>query len=650
MRDGRNTSDSDSDSSTDDLIYLAPPDPNEPASRKKDLTQADLPPQPQREHVAGKALDHNAKKRNLVLSIAAGTFLLFILGHRVLYGPLGPDLLDSSFYDRISTIPSSLREPPRLHVKTSTAVPEAMGAGAAEPEESGGSFYPSYVGALEHLDWADIPKRAYRPKAPHELQQVVLDAMTTYVMAPPLQPLNTTCGPPANYTTFTEADCSANDRHLGMFTGKALAEPRRIVAVFYFGYDLDIAEIRFEELRHVVDLFVVGESRISTTGLAKPLVMKEALESNARFAHLKDRIMAIELDKATMEGQSSKCPHQESQSCWATQSWARDEVMRQFLKRNEDEGYRYLRHDHDIVIMSDSDEIPAGDVVKLVRHCERVDPAAKSGFAILSWAGHFNLVFSRFKDIHMQLNLDHASIPRISVVPFVVAKSEGFVYRASGPHMLYGGWHLTDYAFQPFLFLKFTSYGEGFGQIYAQDSPAFGESLFGSGLSNMPADIYNRIPPEQRGPAQRLLSAIQRVLWGRPIASSNRRALRRRLLEGTDKSAAAVLSSLRDTNRSLSVWEARVEWAQRRLWHEGWTRDFMPRYVPPDQLGPEYDILKVRQLPWFVACNPHRYPVLLGGTDPRYFVDGRGPRVYRNGEHIHVANLSEWKEVMGWRS
>jgi len=71
---------------------------------------------------------------------------------------------------------------------------------------------------------------------------------------------------------------------------------------------------------------------------------------------------------------------------------------------------------------------------------------------------------------------------------------------------------------------------------------------------------------------------------------------------------------------------ARLVWAQRRLYTEGTRREFvyLRKYKPIHKLGKKYDDLKLRELPWFIKCNPHRFPVLFGHADPRYFQENRG--------------------------
>ncbi|CEL92182.1 unnamed protein product [Vitrella brassicaformis CCMP3155] len=95
---------------------------------------------------------------------------------------------------------------------------------------------------------------------------------------------------------------------------------------------------------------------------------------------------------------------------------------------------------------------------------------------------------------------------------------------------------------------------------------------------------------------------------------------------------------------------ARLVWAQRRLYSEGYTRVYRNegRYMRKHELGEGDDKLKLNEPPWFVKCNPHRYPVLFGNADPRYFQEGRG-QTFHDGQPATVSSMEEWSPLMRWK-
>ncbi|CEM23327.1 unnamed protein product [Vitrella brassicaformis CCMP3155] len=477
------------------------------------------------------------------------------------------------------------------------------------------------------FDFGDVPNHPLLPYAPRAMHESITNMLSTYILSAPPVPINSTCEAPPNHTEVGDDDCTANEKHSGLLSGKRLGRPRKIVDMIYFGYDLDIVEVRFHELRHAVDWFIVGESRLTSTGFTKPLMMTQAVQDPEWFGDLRGRIVVIELPELVMRTKyESNDDCRTDEDCWATQKWARDELMRRFLQLNKEQGYKYVKQDEDLIFASDPDEFPAGDVMKLVKHCEMAKPLENTALVLMSWAGNLNIVMTRM----MSLDIPHlplATAPRGTLIPYKTAKDfKSFFYRTKPPQKLYGGWHITDYNYIPFLFVKYTTFGEGNGQIFHPDS-CLGDALFGDPLDKLPSDLHAEL--------------------NTPLANTTLPDLEP--LYRADSWAAAERSSWKTPAGLFNEMAARLVWAQRRMYSEGYTRKvkIFAKYMRKDELGEKYKQVKLRELPWFVRCNPHRFPVLLGNADPRYFQEDRG-HIFRQGEAVQVDTMGAWKNIISW--
>ncbi|MBM3571145.1 MAG: hypothetical protein FJX52_02115 [Alphaproteobacteria bacterium] len=134
----------------------------------------------------------------------------------------------------------------------------------------------------------------------------------------------------------------------------------KVYDCFGFNNEFDILDLRLAELDPVVDRFVLVESRESFSGLPKPLHFAQARH---RYAAFNDRIIHVELDELPR----------------TDDLWIRENFQREAISR----GLPALS-DHDIVIVSDVDEIPRRTAVEQIRDM--------SGLAIHGLRmPHFNL-------------------------------------------------------------------------------------------------------------------------------------------------------------------------------------------------------------------------------------------------------------------
>ncbi len=115
---------------------------------------------------------------------------------------------------------------------------------------------------------------------------------------------------------------------------------KKIYDCFPFFNELDVLEIRLNEMNDVVDKFVLVEARLTHQGKPKPLFFNENKERFSKFLHKIEHIIVDDFPGA--------------QSTWDREHAQRN-AMAQALKNCKDD---------DIIIMSDADEIVSADVVR----------------------------------------------------------------------------------------------------------------------------------------------------------------------------------------------------------------------------------------------------------------------------------------------
>jgi hypothetical protein len=118
---------------------------------------------------------------------------------------------------------------------------------------------------------------------------------------------------------------------------------QKVYDCFPFYKELDLIELRMQELSSVVDYFVISEAELTHAGKAKPLYMSEALVTDPRFLPFKDRIIVYNtnIDSDT--------------------AWGRENKQRRGL-----ENVYALAHPDDLILLSDADEIPSRDFVSFI--------------------------------------------------------------------------------------------------------------------------------------------------------------------------------------------------------------------------------------------------------------------------------------------
>jgi len=120
----------------------------------------------------------------------------------------------------------------------------------------------------------------------------------------------------------------------------------KIFDCFPFFNELDLLELRLNELADVVDYFVLAEATTTYRGLPKPLMFKE---NRARFERFLPRIVHVVVDDMPVGGDAE--PYR----------WVREGFQRRALLRGLG-----AAHPRDFVIISDVDELPRPEAIERV--------------------------------------------------------------------------------------------------------------------------------------------------------------------------------------------------------------------------------------------------------------------------------------------
>jgi len=120
----------------------------------------------------------------------------------------------------------------------------------------------------------------------------------------------------------------------------------KVYDCFTFFNELDLLEIRLQELNNVVDYFVIAEANMSHSGNPKNYILEENWE---RFKPWHDKIRRIAVDDFPE----------------TNVSWVREKFQRDALTRG-----LYDVSPEDLIIISDLDEIPRAEIVDMVKQDE----------------------------------------------------------------------------------------------------------------------------------------------------------------------------------------------------------------------------------------------------------------------------------------
>lgn len=134
------------------------------------------------------------------------------------------------------------------------------------------------------------------------------------------------------------------------------SKPRRVFDAIIFSNELDILEIRWRELHPYITKFVILESNTTFTGIPKPLFFAS---NQARFAFAEGKIVhGVFAGRTSVQGS-----HEDPFALESEQRRAMNGLLR-----------RAGISSGDLVIMSDTDEIPSPHTVKLLQWCDGIPP------------------------------------------------------------------------------------------------------------------------------------------------------------------------------------------------------------------------------------------------------------------------------------
>lgn len=190
----------------------------------------------------------------------------------------------------------------------------------------------------------------------------------------------------------------------------------KVYDCFMFFNELDLVEVRLEELFYVVDYFVIAESNVTHAGNPKPYIF---LENWDRFSKYHDKIRHIKVDNIP-----------ESFTGMDRDRYQRQAIGRVLSDMNQE----------DFVIVSDLDEIPRAELIRMIKD----DENNYDRYLLNIPQFRHRLNFMKVKDSHKYTNI---IVTRGSV--FTDAHSEReltFPWTAKPPNSVtleHGGWHFT---------------------------------------------------------------------------------------------------------------------------------------------------------------------------------------------------------------
>lgn len=205
----------------------------------------------------------------------------------------------------------------------------------------------------------------------------------------------------------------------------------KVYDVFPFFNELDLLEIRFQELSTIVDYFVLVESNLTFTGKPKEYLFENNKERFSEYLH---KIRYIKVDDTPD----------------TTDPWVREKFQRIAGARGV-----FDAAPEDIIIVSDCDEIPRADMIKLIKE----DKNKYDRYLLYIPQFNFKLNYMKFleKSYHRQI-----VVTRFNAFTNPQAEREHtFFWNPVGENTVevhHGGWHFTFMGGDQSCITKFDSY------------------------------------------------------------------------------------------------------------------------------------------------------------------------------------------------
>jgi len=200
----------------------------------------------------------------------------------------------------------------------------------------------------------------------------------------------------------------------------------KVYNCFEFYNELDMLEIRLQEGWDTTDYFVIAESNYTHAGNSKNYVL---LDNWERFKPYADKIRRVEVEE-TFEEQRRVFPTD-------TPNFVREKFQRYSIGKG-----LYDASMDDLIIVSDTDEIPRSEMIELIKN----DKNDYDRYILNIPHFHFRLNYLR-----VQPEVVHADIMVVRARAFTNGQREReftFTWFQNPPNTVYldhGGWHFSDF-------------------------------------------------------------------------------------------------------------------------------------------------------------------------------------------------------------
>jgi hypothetical protein len=190
----------------------------------------------------------------------------------------------------------------------------------------------------------------------------------------------------------------------------------KIYDCFPFFNELDVLEIRLQELWDTVDVFVITESNLSHSGKPKEYIFENNKE---RFAQWMSKIRHIKVDDMP-----------ETQDSWVREKWQRKCLARGLHDAQPE----------DIVIVADCDEIPRAEIIEMIKQDENL----YDRYVLCIPQFQYKLNYMKWHDVAKNANI---AVTRFHVFtdPQLEREVTFFWNRKPDNTVMvdHGGWHFT---------------------------------------------------------------------------------------------------------------------------------------------------------------------------------------------------------------
>lgn len=203
-----------------------------------------------------------------------------------------------------------------------------------------------------------------------------------------------------------------------------LTRPPIVYDCFMFNDELDVLDVRLDELDEVVDVFVIVESELTHSGKPKPLHFAENKERYKKYAH-KIRYYVF-----------NDMP--ETDNAWHRESNQRDACIKGL----------YDAQDYDIIISGDADEIPRKGLIEEYKN--------KSYDNLVGVVG----VETKYYFYFLNCERQDKGTTHLRLLPYHILKNRTFCYfrYKEYPIIENGGWHFSFIGDVKQIQKKFDSY------------------------------------------------------------------------------------------------------------------------------------------------------------------------------------------------